>query len=149
MNFRAFIGIPYQDHGRDRDGCDCWGLVRLVLREAFGADVPDHAAAYEHAKHKDSVETAIRAGLAADWRRKGDGEWLFEAARRPAAASVRPAIGDLIIFNIGGRPLHTALLSSVRPLKVLHVNPGMAFSCNEPLARTVWCKRIEGCYGRA
>ena len=37
---RDLIGIPFLDRGRDRNGCDCWGLALLAMRH-FGKDVPD------------------------------------------------------------------------------------------------------------
>jgi len=37
---RSLIGIPFLDRGRDRNGCDCWGLALLAMRH-FGKDVPD------------------------------------------------------------------------------------------------------------
>jgi len=31
-----WLSIPYKPYGRDLDGCDCWGLVRLVREELRG-----------------------------------------------------------------------------------------------------------------
>lgn len=35
-----FVGIPFVDGGRTLDGCDCYGLSRLVYAD-FGVDLPD------------------------------------------------------------------------------------------------------------
>ena len=37
-----FVGLPYVDGGRDRRGCDCWGLVRLVFAERAGIELPGY-----------------------------------------------------------------------------------------------------------
>jgi cell wall-associated NlpC family hydrolase len=40
MTLDEFVGIPWRDKGRDRDGCDCWGLIVLVYRERRKIDLP-------------------------------------------------------------------------------------------------------------
>lgn len=35
-----YIGIPYMQGCDTRQGADCWGLVRLVLREVAHMDMP-------------------------------------------------------------------------------------------------------------
>lgn len=37
-----YIGILFVEHGRTREGCDCWGLLRLVYREEFGIELPGY-----------------------------------------------------------------------------------------------------------
>lgn len=37
-----FIGLPYLDLGRDRDGADCWGLACIIFREELGISLPDY-----------------------------------------------------------------------------------------------------------
>lgn len=36
-----YIGIPYRAGGRERDGLDCWGLIRLIYREERNTLLPE------------------------------------------------------------------------------------------------------------
>lgn len=38
--FEKYLSIPYRAGGRDWSGCDCYGLVRLILKEEKGIELP-------------------------------------------------------------------------------------------------------------
>jgi len=46
---KKYIGIPFVSNGREMDGCDCYGLVRLVLRNEYGVELPELSGNYSDA----------------------------------------------------------------------------------------------------
>ncbi len=60
MTLNDLMTVPYRDHGRDKDGLDCWGFVRLVrhyhyglpLLKSFGTVDPDDKANMTNAYHQ-------------------------------------------------------------------------------------------------
>lgn len=38
-----YLAIPFAFDGRDRDGCDCWGLLRLIYQEQLGIELPAYS----------------------------------------------------------------------------------------------------------
>lgn len=42
-DYSRYMAIPYKVRGRDFNGCDCWGLVRLFLLNEFGIEIGNHS----------------------------------------------------------------------------------------------------------
>lgn len=131
MNFSDYVGIPYRDAGRARDGADCWGLAALVLEENYGITLPAHPAGYSRPE-----SAAARAAIAE----------LSETIRRdlfvqvPAGAA-QP--GDLVLMRIGGAPCHVGIV--VAPGLMLSVRQGQT-SVIESYRSALWSARVEGFY---
>lgn len=42
MNYSKYLGIPYKENGRDSNGLDCYGLIRMISHE-LGISIPEYA----------------------------------------------------------------------------------------------------------
>ena len=58
---KKYIGIPFISNGRTLEGCDCYGLVRLVLRNEYGITLPELSNDYSNALN--IKETARLLGI--------------------------------------------------------------------------------------
>lgn len=103
IDFRSYIGIPWQEMGRDRKGCDCWGLVRLALMEQLGITLPSYAMHYDHDSPMDMYST-IDIGISTHGMLASDGVGRS---------------GDVWLCRMPDGTPHIALV--VEPGKVLHV----------------------------
>jgi cell wall-associated NlpC family hydrolase len=48
-----YVGTPYDEHGRLRTGCDCYGLICVVYQEELNITLPDYlgySSVEEHAE---------------------------------------------------------------------------------------------------
>lgn len=126
--WNEYVGLPFADKGRTREGCDCWGLVRLVLHEQFGIDLPSYTDDYTSTADNAGIAGAIDSNMAG-WRIVPPGE-----ARE----------GDVALFRIGGLPLHVGVvIGDVRYM--LHVCMGID-ACTEQYRAPRWLSRLEGVY---
>ena len=119
-----YIGIPYKIGGRDRSGCDCWGLACLILEERYGADIDKY------------IYSDLDAGYELIKKEKAHFEKIDS----------EPIPGDLVLFKIMGKFYHVGVVvGKPDERNMLHtlINHDSALDrYNGPK----WASRIEGVY---
>lgn len=121
-----YVGLPWRLHGSDRDGVDCWGLVRLVYREVLGIELPGYDDGY--------VEIA-------DPRVPGIVTLEMDAWEPVELRMARPL--DVVLFGFPLAPVHAGLL--VDPGRFLHA-PVRCTSRIDRLTIGWWWSHLEGVY---
>ncbi len=122
-----YIGLPFKDHGRDRAGLDCWGLVRLALAEQFGLALPSFTADYRRTTDMTNISGLIEREIK---------KWTPVEKGRESA-------GDIIILRLRGDPAHISLILGDK--RMLHIESGIN-SAIENYSRTQWQDRIFGIF---
>lgn len=122
-----YIGLPFAEHGRDRAGLDCWGLVRLVMGEQFAVALPGFNADYKNTSDCDGIAALVERE-AMFWRDIPSG------AER---------LGDVIVLRLKGKPVHVGLV--LGDGQMLHVEQGVD-SAIEKYTTPRWKDRIHGFY---
>lgn len=119
-----YIGLPFALGGRGPDAYDCWGLVRLVLAEQFGVQVP----AYDRYQPDAGVTELAHymAGL------------LWPPALAISREQGRP--GDVALIPMAGALCHVGVM--VAPDTLLHTHAG-ADSGLARLDRQPWRARMS------
>ena len=88
-----YIGIPFVSNGRTMEGCDCYGLIRLVLHNEYGICLPELSDNYTDAQN---IKETAR---------------LF-AEHRPVIAAEKlpgPKERALVVITEHGRPCHAGI----------------------------------------
>lgn len=122
--FDRFVGIPWDVCGRSSDGCDCYGLVRLVLASA-GIALPAFGDAYASLQDRRVIASLIDENRS-PWQRVQAGE---ERAM------------DVALFR--ERPWHLGVL--VDQTRMLHVPEGRS-SLIETYRGPKFAARLDGVY---
>lgn len=98
----SYIGLPWLDKGRGRDGVDCYGIGWLVCQERRGVELPTYPTGYRSARDKESVADFVGPALAewnaVDW---GD-ERPFDFAEM--LRTLKTTAGAVMV------PLHTGII---------------------------------------
>lgn len=89
---KDYIGIPFKLLGRTEKGCDCYGLVRLILMKEYGITLPLFDDGYSNIDDR-QLASLVDAGLGTIKATKVD----------------KPKEGDLVILRYLGEAKHIAL----------------------------------------
>lgn len=116
-----WVGIPYVERGRSRDGCDCMGLVIMLHQERFGVALPDPYC---------TITAAIRRDIVRQTRA------LYDEVSSPRE-------GDVLHLRVRGMPLHVGYV--VDECTMLHSERDVG-SVAEPWNGTKWRNRVIGIY---
>lgn len=127
-----YIGIPFKEGGRERSGLDCYGLLRLVINERFGGEIPEYEGiAYRQGDNADFLATLMDERIR-----------LWKPVR---IDDERP--GDGILLRVMGRPIHVGVV--IAPGVMLHIEK----DCDSLIERysngSRWERRILGFYRHA
>ena len=125
---RKYLGIPYVDFGRTKEGLDCWGLCVLIAKEQFNYELPllDHA--YVSATDGKSVSDLVALNKLSMWQK------VEEYIK-----------GDIIVFNVAGFSCHVG--TYIGEGLFIHILNGSDVTI-ECLDSITWKKRIDGVYRR-
>lgn len=124
--FSKYVGIPWKDSGRDGVlGVDCWGFVVYFYKDYFDIELNK----YEGVSSLDTKDCS-------DFIVNSNTYELFEKVDSPE-------IGDIIMFNIGGEPLHVGIIVGESLMIHAHEVSGTVVESYENIR---WKKRIEGFY---
>lgn len=120
-----YIGIPFLEHGRERDGVDCWGLARLVYSEKLGIVLPSYVEGYQTTE--DKIELAA----------------LIDNEKQAWEEVKKPQQFDILVFSFRGQPMHIGIY--IGDEYFMHCMKGID-SCLEVLSRSNWETRLVGVY---
>ena len=120
-----YVGVEFEEKGRNHVGCDCWGLMRLILKEQFDVDLPDHVDDYKTTQDRHAIADIVEDDLP-DWIK-----------------TMRPQCGDVVLLRCKGLPLHVGLMLNKKTM--LHIQEGINAG-TERLDSIVWKDRVMGYY---
>jgi len=124
---KKYIGIPFASNGRTMKSCDCYGLIRLVLKNEYEIELPQLSNNY-----KDALNLAETEKLFAQYRPVIAGEKIL-----------KPEEKALVVITEHGVPAHVGIVAGGGYILHTGIKTGsVAQRESHPGLRT----RIEGYY---
>lgn len=124
-----YISIPFADHGRDRQGCDCWGLARLIYKEQLGIDLPT-LIDYENIKDSHKISELY-------YKQYDSNNWVEVPQGQEKEF-------DIVVFKILGLPTHIGVV--INKNIAIHCEKGIGTHITDFKHEFQWNKRLVGIY---
>lgn len=122
-----YVGIQYRELGRTREGCDCYGLVRLAYAAELDISLPDYLAYDSVEEHVEIAALIDGARISPSWQR----------------LDAPPLALDVVVFRRGRLSTHVGLV--IRPGLMLHMQ-GEDAAKVESYRSGAWSHRFLGHY---
>jgi len=120
-----YIGIPFAEKGRDKQGFDCWGLVRHVYDKHCGILLPSYDKIYNSTVN-DGKDISAK---------------IIEQTNKEWESVTKALEFDVIILRVRGLPMHVGLVT--RPDYMIHCQQGVGVS-HENYTGARWANRVMG-----
>ncbi len=127
-----YLGRPFQSGADGPDAYDCWGLVRAVLRDRAGIEVPK-APVSDATNAREVAREFARSQLYADWRE-------IDTPEREL---------DVTLMAEGRYPVHVGLWIPVGRGRVLHAVEAGGVVCVDLTSLSMAGYRVLGWYRHA
>lgn len=122
-----FIKVPFLDKGRTENGCDCWGLARLIYKKQLNIDLP---LLLDYIDTKDRFHISNVCEIECkEW------EEIEKGQEEPY---------DVLVFKILGLPCHVGVV--VKKGIMIHCEKGCGTHLTEYNREAQWCQRLAGIY---
>lgn len=122
-----YISVPFEEHGRNRQGCDCWGLARLIYKEQLNIDLP------ELLNYKNTKDSRNIAEL-----------YEIEHQEWQEIPLGQEKSFDILVFKMLGLPTHIAVV--VDKGLMIHCEKGCGTHISEYNREVQWKTRLAGVY---
>jgi cell wall-associated NlpC family hydrolase len=121
-----YVGIPYILHGSDINGCDCYGLIKIIYENEFDIKLPDYNNHYTPNTDDDEIID------------------IYKKEVRKWKQVQTPKIGSVIYFVISGQPKHVGVVIGDR--EFLHNMSDKTSSNIGDFKSNKWKRRVIGFY---
>lgn len=124
IDMAQFIGIKYKSKGQTFNGCDCYGICKLMAFILEGTVLPSYF--YNDSDNVEEAKVAM----------EGRHDWI---------PLDEPEDNCIVVINIAGEPIHCGYVINARNGEFIHALRGCN-SSKENFKRAKWKHRIEGFY---